>query len=229
MTVTGTIRLVLLITLLAPALAAHRLDEYLQNTLLLIAPDHVSVEVNLTPGIQTFPAFFTLVDRDRDGQLSPAEQQDYALRVLEDLSLEIDRQSRTLALTGVRFPPLEDLRAGLGTVRLNLRAQFRTTSDGEHELHFRNSHQRSTAVYAINALVPPRGIDIIRQQRDQDQTEIRVTYRLGPALATLPSSAAGSPWTLAGGLGLVALLLTLAERKTRRDQPKRTSPEEVRS
>jgi hypothetical protein len=65
-------------------------------------------------------------------------------------------------------------------------------------LHFSNGHERAMAVYAMNALAPPAGIEIVHQQRDRDQTEFHVTYRQGAAYQSIPFATGGSPWLLAG-------------------------------
>jgi hypothetical protein len=57
-----------LATLVAPA-QAHRLDEYLQASLILLEPDTVGVGLNLTPGVAVFPSVVALIDVNRDGSV----------------------------------------------------------------------------------------------------------------------------------------------------------------
>src|SRR6266436_4802787 len=115
------LRLVALLAALAGCVQAHRLDEYLQAALISLEPDSVTVELNLTPGVAVFSKVLSLMDADGDGEISPAEQRTYSNRVVSDVSLVVDSRPQVLALTGAQFPPAEQMRAGLGTIRLVLR------------------------------------------------------------------------------------------------------------
>ena len=197
--------------------AAHRLDEYLQATLISLAPDHVTLEVNLTPGVEVFERVAAPIDANHDGQLSAEEQDAYAKRVLGDVALDIDGRPRALALVESLFPPLADMRAGLGTIRLKLRAPVEVTGAGGHRLFFRNRHQSAASVYLMNALVPLGGIEIVEQHRDYLQTEIGIDYRQRQAAGGTAGNS-GSAWLVAGGMGIAALLGSLLERRWRRSR-----------
>ena len=67
--------------------SAHRLDEYLQATLIGVTPHGIEVELQLTPGIAILPGLMTVIDQDRDGRISQAEARAYAARVLRDVEL----------------------------------------------------------------------------------------------------------------------------------------------
>ena len=197
---------------LAAPLGAHRLDEYLQATLISLREDGVTLEVNLTPGVAVFEAIRVLIDTDRDGNFSALEQRSYANRVLGDLTLEMDRHSQHLAIVETQFPSVEDMRAGLGTVRLILRSELEALSPGRHQLHFRNRHQTGVGAYLVNALVPPRGIQIELQSRDNQQTEIRIDYLLTAQPKESSDNPANPRWVAVAGLSLLALLGTLLQR-----------------
>ena len=63
--------LLLVLFTLAPA-RAHRLDEYLQATLLSVEKDRVEAQVRLTPGVAVLPLILAQIDSNRDGILSAA-------------------------------------------------------------------------------------------------------------------------------------------------------------
>src|SRR5712692_9864709 len=148
---------------LVSPLGAHRLDEVLQGTLISIMPDHVILEINISPGVETVQRFLALADTSRDGLLSPGEQEMYARRVIDDIILEIDHQPTRLDLRQSMFPPVDEMRAGLGTIRFALRAQFTPVAAGPHQLYLRNNHLTAISVYQVNALVPVAGLEILEQ------------------------------------------------------------------
>ena len=79
------------VVLICPAVAgAHRLDEYLQATLLSVERDHVELEIDLTAGSNVASKVFALIDTDRDGQISPAEGEAYTQSVLSSIVISID-------------------------------------------------------------------------------------------------------------------------------------------
>src|SRR5580698_9653926 len=88
---------------------AHRLDEYLQGTLLSVGRTELEVEMTLTPGVTVFPAVMAAIDTDADGAISPAEQQAYARRVIGDLSVIVDGRSVMPRLGLVRFPEIAEM------------------------------------------------------------------------------------------------------------------------
>ena len=203
--------------MLVSPLPAHRLDEYLQATLLALQADRVTLEVNLTPGVAVFDTVRALIDIDNDGQISAIERRAYANRVLGDVALEVDRQSQHLVIVDSQFPPLEEMRAGVGTIRLILRAEYPASIPGRHQLHFENRHQAGMGAYLVNALVPADGLRIERQSRDDRQTGIRIDYSL-PSDAAKPAIFGNSDsprWPLVAGLSLAALLGILWQRHSR--------------
>ncbi len=210
-----------LATALALPLQAHRLDEVLQGTLISILPEHVIIEVNISPGVETVQRFLALADTDGDGMLSPDEQETYARRVMEDILLEIDHQPTRLDLRQSTFPPVEEMRAGTGTIRFALHAQSKPVATGLHQVYLRNNHAPGISVYQVNALVPRAGLEILAQQRDPLQREITIRYRSNAGSPVYPSR-----WPLVTGLVVVALAAGFAERRLR---PLRTRSAEPRS
>jgi hypothetical protein len=100
--------------------AAHRLDEYLQATLIGVTPAGIDVEIHLTPGVAMLPVLMAVIDQDGDGRISPEEERAYAGRVAREVELRVDGVAAPLWLTESNFPTLEAMREGLGTIRMKL-------------------------------------------------------------------------------------------------------------
>jgi hypothetical protein len=187
---------------LQTAAGAHTLDQYLQVAQIALTPGGVRVELRLVPGAQIADRIFALIDLDDDGQISSAEEQAYALRVLQDVALDADGRRAALALTGVQFPSRDEMNEGVGAIRLALAAEAAFGVAGEHQLSFRNDHLPELSVYLANVLVP--AIDAIKisgQQRDVLQRRIRLDIRVATAGAR-----AWPHWT---GMALFGLCLGL--------------------
>jgi hypothetical protein len=156
---------------------AHVLDQYLQVAQIALAPGGARVELRLTPGVQVSDRVFAMIDVDGDGQISSAEEQAYARRVLQDVALEVDGRRAPLALTGIQFPSRREMNEGVGAIRLDLAAEAALSAEGEHQLSFRNDHLPELGVYLVNALVPTTSeIKIIGQARDPLQHELRLSF-----------------------------------------------------
>ncbi len=196
-------RRVLLILMAVSPLGAHRLDEYLQATLISVDGDRATLEVNLIPGANIADRMLGMIDGNGDGQVSAGEQAAYANRVTGDLRLA----GASLTLDEYQFPALEDVRAGVGVIRLRLRAELPPMTHGQRDLHFENQHLPQPSVYQVNALVPPPGTSITAQRRDENQTEITISYSGGD-----PKSAFAEHWVWAGliGAGVLRWLTKLA-------------------
>ena len=159
---------------------AHRMDEYLQATLISIGQDRVEVEINLTPGVAVLPVVLAMIDKDGDGHLSSEEQRGYANQILRGLTLERGSEPLALSVVDIAFPSVERLREGLGSIQLKLRAELPKSRRGPSKLHFRNLHAPDISVYLVNCLLPVGGgLEIVRQSRDLLQSEIRVDYSFG--------------------------------------------------
>ncbi len=231
----GLLGLIGLLTTALPVTAvAHPLDEYVQSTYIDPAPDHVALELNLTPGVLVAPQVVALIDTDGDDQVSGAEGEAYANDiVLRDITLEVDGEPQSLTLVDSSFPSSLDMSAGLGTISLDLTAEVPEGGPGDHRLSYRNDHQPVNSRYLLNAFADAAGgVEIAQQDRDELQHSIRVDYTVtsdastaaDAAVASADAQASGnvsergqrligylyettlSPWLLLVGLGLSALL-----------------------
>jgi hypothetical protein len=184
----------LLTMILTSGAAAHRLDEYLQATLIGVTRDGVDIEINLTPGVAVLPVVMAAIDRNRDGQISPAEEQAYASAVLHDLELQVDGRPEKLRLMESHFPSPEAMREGLGIIRLNLRADR-----GGHELRFENHHLPRVSVYLVNCLASQdKSLIVGKPERDEAQLSIRFVY----SFADQPGARRDPGWLVQGAFWL---------------------------
>jgi hypothetical protein len=202
---------VLLALSLVGGAPAHRLDEYLQATLIGVTRDGVDVELQLTPGVAMLPLWMAVIDQDHDGRISPAEERAYMDRVARDVKLRVDGVPAPLSLIESTFPSIEAMGEGLGTIRMKLRA-----ARSGHELRFENRHLPQLSAYLVNCLAAPSdGLVVSRQERDEAQRSIKFEYSFGYGLVPRPRAAWLSPgplWSAAIGLLLVARMMVLAYR-----------------
>jgi hypothetical protein len=169
--------------------AAHRLDEYLQATRLAIDIGRVDVEIDLTPGVSVASKVFGWIDTNHDGSVSPAEGKAYAHAMLRSAVLKADGAGVALTFEECRFPTLEEMKEGVGTIRLRAQAAISVAASGRHQISYLNMHRPELSVYLVNALVPEnRRVQIGEQRRDVAQHGIILDYTVtgdGPGDRTL--------------------------------------------
>jgi hypothetical protein len=156
--------------------SAHRLDEYLQATILSVEKDHVRASMRLIPGVAVSSSIIASIDRNGDGNLSAAEQRDYAERVLGDLYLTVDGNSVRPKLVSVSFPQIEEMREGLGEIHIEFTADL-PRGGGNRRLVLENHHLNATSAYLVNTVVPrDPGIRIVGQKRNEQQSFYELDY-----------------------------------------------------
>jgi len=112
--------------------------------------------------------------------------------------LRVDGVPAALSLMESAFPALEEMREGLGTIRMKLR-----TMRTGHTLRFENRHLPQISAYLVNCLAAPaEGLVVSRQQRDEAQRSIVFEYSFAAGAA--PGSLAA--WIAVLGMLLVALI-----------------------
>ncbi len=176
-----------MLLLAVPALG-HRLDEYLQGSLIAIEKHRVEVQMNLTPGVAIFPRLAAEIDLNADGMISEIEQRAYAGRVLSDLTMAMDGRPLTPRVVSMKFPAIGDLKEGRGEIQIVLDAEF---SRGRR-LTIENRHQPHIAAYQVNALVPSDpALRIVAQKRNYSQSQYEVEFaEAGTRSAAAPLGAA---------------------------------------
>ncbi len=183
----------------------HRLDEYLQNTIISVGRNRVDAQLTLTPGVAVFPALFTGMDSDEDGIIDKSEQRAYAARVLRDLSFKIDGQLLTPQLVSVHFPTLEEMRNGRGEIQIEFATDL-PPGGGRRKLTYENYHQIGIAAYQVNCLVSrDPNIRILAQNRNYSQSRYELEFEQGG----IPFSSPSLAWLVAFDLpvGTTAFLL----------------------
>jgi len=165
-----------IILLFGASAYAHRLDEYLQATIISVEKGRVQAEMRLVPGVAVSAFVVNGIDANRDGVISRMEQQAYAEQVLRDLSLSIDGYILKPRLTSVQFPGVEEMKEGLGEIHIVFSADL-PRGGPNRRLAFENHHQRSIAAYLVNCLVPrDRDIRVVAQNRNQLQSFYQLDY-----------------------------------------------------
>ena len=194
---------------LGTSVSAHRRDEYLQAARIAVEPDHVAIELDLTPGAAVADALLATIDGDRDGSLSTMEQAAYVRRVLGEMSLVLDGRPLPLQLASSTFPDLGEARRGEAAVRLLIHTGVADLRPGPHQLAFTNAHLPEHSAYLANALVPEsRRIAVTAQRRTVDQHELTIDFTLDATSGT--TSRAPLVVTLAFA---AALIVPLARRR----------------
>lgn len=158
------------------AARAHRLDEYLQATIISLDRNRLHAEIRLTPGVAVFPAVMREIDTNADGTISPAEQRAYAGAVLRDMSFAIDGTRLSPRLAAIRFPAIDDMKEGRGEIQLEVDADL--PRNGRHrKLTFENRHEFRMAAYLVNCLVPrDPDIQIVSQSRNYSQSSYELDF-----------------------------------------------------
>lgn len=167
--------------LLGGPAGAHRLDQYLQATMLSVEKDGVHATMRLIPGVAVSAEVIASIDTNGDGVLSETEQWAYAERVLGDVSLRdvsptVDGERLNLRLLSVRFPAVEEMKDGVGEIQLEFTAEL-LPSRADGHLVLENHHESRMAAYLVNCLVPsdPK-IRIVGQRRNDDQSVYELDF-----------------------------------------------------
>ncbi len=164
---------------LPSAALAHRLDEYLQATLVSIEPGEIRLQINLTPGVAVAERVLALVDRDQDGKISTAEASAYAELLRRCLAVRLDRRKIALKPTATEFPPLSELRTGWGIIKIEYSATLGPLAPGPHRLALKNRHLPALSVYLLNAAQPRSGsIRITKQKRNKTQSQGEIEFKV---------------------------------------------------
>jgi len=206
---------VILLSIGSPV-SAHRLDEYLQATIISVEKNRIHAEMRLTPGVAVLPEVLPNIDTNGDGVISNAEQRAYAEQVVRDLSFTNNGKPLKFLLASIRFPAVEEIKEGSGEIQLELDADL--PRDGPNRsLIFENHHERRIGAYLVNCLAPrDPDIRIMAQNRNYSQSFYQLDFvdasvsAIPPSLAWL--SGAGKPMGTVAFLVLVWLALLWRHR-----------------
>ena len=164
-----------------PFAVAHRLDEYLQGTILSVARNRVDAQVTLTPGVAVFRSLIADMDVNGDGTISEAEQRAYVEGFLRDISISIDGHPLAPHLVSTRFPVIEEMKEGRGEIQIEFHADF-PPGGLNRKLRLENRHKSRIAAYLVNALVPrDHDIRIVSQNRNYSQSQYEMDFEAAGA------------------------------------------------
>jgi hypothetical protein len=156
---------------------AHRIDEYLQATILSVEGNRVQASMRLIPGILVSSSVIAAIDGNGDGAFSDGEERAYAQRVLDDLTITIDGKSVPPKLISWSFPQPAQMRDGLGEIHIEY-AMDLPSGGQDRSLIVANHHLPATSVYLMNVLVPrDPGVRIVAQKRNERQSLYELDYR----------------------------------------------------
>jgi hypothetical protein len=171
------------------AVFAHRDDQYLQASLVVIEPGGVRLQINLTPGVAVAEQVIAEIDRDRDGAISKNEASAYAASLKRDLTFRLDGRNLDLKLTASEFVPPAELRTGSGTIQMEFSAISGPVVAGSHRLTLENRHLSALSVYLFNAVQPRfAAVQITRQKRNQNQSVGEIEFTLQPSRSKIAES-----------------------------------------
>lgn len=169
---------------------AHRLDEYLQAALISIEKDSVHISLRLVPGVAVASHVLANIDANADGVLSDSERRAYAEQVLHDLALSVDGHTVAPRLVAMSFPPVEQMKEGLGEIEIEFAADLPPAAGGaKRTLVFQNHHESRISAYLVNCLVPSEpDLRVLAQNRNENQSLYQLDYsQTGASSASLSS------------------------------------------
>lgn len=179
------------------SLLAHRLDEYLQATIISVEKDRIQVSMRLIPGVAVASTVLAGIDINRDGVISEDEQLAYATRVLHDLSITVDGKSVKPTLISQKFPAIGEIKGGLGEIQTEFTMDL-VAGGPQRRIVIENHHENAISVYLVNCLVPADpNIRVVAQNRNETQSyyELDYTQSVGG-----PDGASRKGWPTLGGL-----------------------------
>ena len=167
----------ILLALLNSRALAHPLDEVVQGAYLTLSPGTVQLELDLTPGEKVAATVLKALDANGDQSISEAEAKAFAQRVLEQLSLSLDRKALRWTLDKVTAPPYQNLKLGSDTLKIYAIAK-RTDQTGEHTLVYHNRYQPAKSQWTANIFLQPAAwqYQVLGQQRSSDGKQLTVKY-----------------------------------------------------
>ena len=179
------------VLLFARAASAHRIDEYLQATILSLEANEAHASMRLIPGVMVAPSVIDAIDSDHDGVFSESEKRAYAQRVLGDLSITVDGAPVIPQLLSWSFPEPAQMREGLGEIRIEYRVEL-SAGGRDRALILENHHLNPSSVYLMNAVVPQdRNIRIVGQRRNESQSVYELDYSQTGSLNATSNSPTG--------------------------------------
>lgn len=191
----------------ARAAWAHRIDEYLQATILALDAHQVHGSMRLIPGEMVAPSVVSAIDSNHDGILSQGEERAYAQRVLADLSITVDGKAAVPQLRSWSFPEMAEMSAGLGEIHIEYDVEL-PPGGLNRVLILANHHLNPASVYLMNAELPQDpGIRILAQKRNQQQSVYELDFQQSGGAAGTANPSSGRLHAWLGGLQFAPLFV----------------------
>ncbi|HEY2470169.1 MAG TPA: HupE/UreJ family protein, partial [Terracidiphilus sp.] len=189
-----TAAVIAFVLLLGKTASAHRIDEYLQATILSVEGNRVQASMRLIPGMLVSSSVIVAIDSNRDGVFSEGEGRAYAERVIGDLSITIDGRNVRPQLISWSYPQPAQMRNGLGEIHIEYTVDL-PYGGTNRALILTNHHLNYTSVYLMNVVVPQdRNIHILAQKRNEQQSVYELDYQQMSAVG----AASQTPWANLG-------------------------------
>jgi len=191
---------------------AHRLDEYLQATIISVEEKQILLSMRMIPGVAVSGAVLADIDSNRDGMISEAEGRAYAERVVREVSLSLDGNRLSPRVVSAIFPPMDEIKEGVGEIRIELTAEL-PHGETNRKLVLENHHEGSISAYLVNCLAPRDArIRVLGQIRNRNQSVYELDYAEAGARAGGRLSAWASRLKAAENLGGVGNMFRLGMR-----------------
>ena len=160
---------------------AHRLDEYLQATLVTIEPEVLRLHINLTPGVAVAGEVMAVIDGNKDGVISTNEGAAYAEALKRDLIVRFDERLVPLKLAKWHLPAPGELKTGEGVIQMEFSATMGVMTAGTHRVAVENRHLPKVSVYLLNATLPKtEAVRITKQKRNKNQSTGEIEFGFDP-------------------------------------------------
>ncbi len=164
-----------------------------------MARDRLTLDMDLTSGVSIAPGIVETLDLDADHAIASSEAEAYGRSVLSDLHVTLDGSPVGMTLIRIEIPAIDEIRNGLGTIRLRAEGRIEVGA-GRHRVSIFNNHRPDASVYMVNALVPDDpGVHIVSQTRDRRQQAFHLETAVSPQWPV------GLLWAGMCGAGLIAL------------------------
>jgi HupE / UreJ protein len=184
---------------------AHRIDEYLQATIISLEVNRAYASMRLIPGVMVAHSVIDAIDSNHDGVVSKNEERAYADRVLCDLSISLDGQPLKAQLDSWTFPEPSQLRDGLGQISIQYHIDLPSSRGANRSLILENHHKNANSVYLMNAEVPrDHDLRIVDQRRNERQSIYELDYQQLRSV-DMPSGSWKSLWGWLKGLQFSSL------------------------
>lgn len=177
----GLFPIVILLLAFPASAAAHPLDEFFQAVYIRVAPNRVTLQVELYTGVLIAPRILALIDTNGDETISTQESLAYLDRYRRDLTFEIDDQPSPLTLSSYEFPSVLDLKAGVGIVRFEFYTDLPANHRGQHHFFYKNNHLTDLSVHLVNVLGDAaHWVSLDKKELDIFQRQLRLEYTIKP-------------------------------------------------